>query len=1315
MRRRKTTAWLALLLVLVAAPAFGQGASTTTSLSGVVQDKDGGRIPGATVVIKNKATNETKQTATNTEGSYSFPALDPGTYSVTITLPSFKQAVIDDVRLLAATPRTLPATTLEVGALTETVTVKGGSELVRTETPTVSTTIQSELIRSLPRADRNALNFLVFLPGVATPTSNARGSTISGLPQNTINITLDGVSQSNNLQTGDGFFTLVTPRLDAIEEVTMTTAAAGADSSGQGATQVRFVTRSGTNVFQTSLYEYFRHKSLNSNTFFNRLAGLDRPRVTVNTYGGRVGGPIVLPGLFDGHGKAFFFFNLEESWQPLQTRRTRTILRESARLGDFTYNLTSPNTVNLFQLAGNNGHTSTVDPTIGALLQSIRGSVNSAIQSGIGSITASATDPNRETFDFLSDARVVRHSPTFKIDVNLTNRHRLSGSYYWQGFSDDPDTLNNADPVFPGFPGKGITASQRTNGALSLRSTLSTNMVNSVSGGWQWTPEDFFGNITAADFDTQGSYAIALGFGLNNATQNGVNTPSGRVRINWNVDDNFNWLKGNHSITTGFSFSRFEHHGDNWNNAPNITLGLNTTFDPAAGVGATNMFQNAAGFLPGATTTDLGNARAMYALLTGRVTQIGGTGRINEAGDQYIYNGHLQQRVRMDEYGWYGQDSWRWKPNLTITMGLRYELQMPLVPTNGTFTTSTMTDLCGPSGEGNFRGRQCNLFAPGSLLNPTQVPTYVFYNAGNAGYSVDKNNFAPNVGASWRPNVQNGWLRRMLGDPEQATISGGFSRSFNRERLDTFLNVFSGNPGGTTPATRGTQGGQFTLVDTTAGQTWPLLLRECSPNNGGRCAQPSFQQTPVFPILASFANGNDIRVFDPTLQTPYTDSWQIGLQRAVNRDTVVEMRYIGNVNRKPWGSENWNNENILENGFLDEFKLAQANLRANIAAGRGNTFAYTGFGDTSPLPIFLTHFAGGGIDGRLTANSTNASLYSSTNFTNSTFVNALNIYNADPYGVAASLWTTGTLRTNMNAAGFPSNFWVLNPLVDDATVTRNVPKGSNYHSLQLDVRRRLSHGLQVQGSYTYAIKYNYSIPNADFHEDFMSVRALGDRDPLPHSYKGLWLWELPFGRGKRFGTNVNKWIDTALGGWQFSGTGRVQRPLIRLTNTNLVGMTHEQAQDIFSQLRFSVDPATGSTTVWNMPEDVYTNTRLAYATNATALNGYVPGTEPSGRYFQPADGPFCTLNPGAMALRAGDCTPDLFFNGKWFAEFDFKLAKKFQIGRRATAEFAAEIFNAFRAVNFNQNLNPGTGANTFRITSGGSGARTGQLSWRVSF
>jgi hypothetical protein len=316
--------FLTALVSLVATSAFAQGAAVTGAITGTVVDRDQGVVPGATVEIKNNATGVAQTVVTNSSGAYSFPGLSIGTYTVTVTLSGFKTFVHTEVRLTAGGVANLRAV-LEVGQLTEQVNVKAASELVQTTQTTVSNTVTMETISNLPVVTRNALNFVTFLPGVETP-GTGRASTINGLPQSAINIAIDGVSVSNLLQSGDGFYAMVFPRLDAVQEVTVSGAGAGAESAGGGAVQIKFVTRSGTNQFDTSIYHYFRHPVLNTNYFFNKVNGLDKNEVIVHTYGGRVGGPIVIPGVIDGRGKAFFFFNFEHFYQPTEITRTRTVI-----------------------------------------------------------------------------------------------------------------------------------------------------------------------------------------------------------------------------------------------------------------------------------------------------------------------------------------------------------------------------------------------------------------------------------------------------------------------------------------------------------------------------------------------------------------------------------------------------------------------------------------------------------------------------------------------------------------------------------------------------------------------------------------------------------------------------------------------------------------------------------------------------------------------------------------------------------------------------------------------------------------------------
>ncbi len=238
--------WVLIFAVVTGTPAYGQG-GTTSTLSGTAVDISGAVLPGADVVIKHSGTGFSQSAVTNSQGAFSFPGLNPGTYSVTVTLSGFKTFLANDVVLTSGSGANVRAT-LEIGGLEEQIVVSSSSEIVQTQSSTISSTINANQIIKLPLTSRSAMDFVTFLPGVTTPGGN-RQSQINGLPRGMINITLDGVNiQDNTLRTTDGFFSIVSPRLDAIEEVTVTTAAQGTESA-QGAVQIKFVTRSGTNSF----------------------------------------------------------------------------------------------------------------------------------------------------------------------------------------------------------------------------------------------------------------------------------------------------------------------------------------------------------------------------------------------------------------------------------------------------------------------------------------------------------------------------------------------------------------------------------------------------------------------------------------------------------------------------------------------------------------------------------------------------------------------------------------------------------------------------------------------------------------------------------------------------------------------------------------------------------------------------------------------------------------------------------------------------------------------------------------------------------
>ncbi len=321
---------LALVTGLVfpgAAPAYGQGGGALSSLTGTVVDTTGGAIPGATVVVTDAA-GGSFTAVTNAQGVFSLPSMNPGTYAVTVTLSGFKTAVVSDVRLQPGQPFNVKVQ-LELGQLQETVNVASAPSCINTQTATVSSTLNANQLNRMPSVTRNALNAIIFLPGVNTPTTN-RNSTVNGLPESFLYITLDGVTNQDNFnKTTDGFFASVYPRQDAVEAVTVTTAASGANQGGSGAVSINFVTRSGTNQYTGSAYQSYRNPAMNTNYWFNENAGLPN-EIRLHQFGARFGGPIVA-------NKAFFFVHYEHLRFPNSFTRTRTTFADEVLDGWFPY------------------------------------------------------------------------------------------------------------------------------------------------------------------------------------------------------------------------------------------------------------------------------------------------------------------------------------------------------------------------------------------------------------------------------------------------------------------------------------------------------------------------------------------------------------------------------------------------------------------------------------------------------------------------------------------------------------------------------------------------------------------------------------------------------------------------------------------------------------------------------------------------------------------------------------------------------------------------------------------------------------------
>ena len=425
-----------------------------------------------------------------------------------------------------------------------------------------------------------------------------RDSTINGLPEQTINITLDGVNVNNNQdKAGDGFYAMVSPQLDAIEQVTLTTAAQGADSAGQGAVQISFVTRSGTNTLSRHGLRLLprtpaQHQLLDQREEQPRQEP-DHPAPARRQP--RRSDPD--SGLYDGSGKAFFFFNYEEFYQPTEATRTRTILNPNAQQGVFTYNasaggLTGTRSVNLLELAARNGQTATFDPTVQALLDpDPRGDADRQ-----GTSRRSRTRSNTQSYIFQSPGKGVEHLPTTKVDFNLTPEHRLSGTYYWQEVNRLPDIQNSGDYASRACRATATTSRIARWARRRLRSTVSPNMVNELVVGWQWSPGYFGSGVQAAQYQNQGGFSLDMPL-ISAATTPATPRHGGedpRNTPNWNIDNTLNWQRGKHSL----SFGGVDDEGRLsarrvFTAVPTVNFGVQTTLDPADAMFTTANFEGA--------------------------------------------------------------------------------------------------------------------------------------------------------------------------------------------------------------------------------------------------------------------------------------------------------------------------------------------------------------------------------------------------------------------------------------------------------------------------------------------------------------------------------------------------------------------------------------------------------------------------------------------------------------------------------------------------------------------------------------------------
>jgi hypothetical protein len=1083
---------------------------TVGAIAGTVADPGGDVVPGATVKLRDERTNQSRETATNDSGAFRFSDLQAGTYEVTITLSGFQSAVYKSVSVESARTTDL-AVKMQVGQLSEAVEVSGAAPALEVTSNTLSTTVTNKEVQNLPLAGRSVLNFALLVPGAQTAGVDPRQSTYQGMPGATINITVDGIN--NNSQAfksgGTSFFATVPPRLDAIEEVSVSTGGLGADSGAEGAVNIRFVTRRGSNAFHGGGFFQKVHEKFNANNYFNNAQNIAKARSRRNEFGGNLGGPII-------HNKAFFFVNWEEARVPTQVTLQRSVLTEEATRGIYRYRGTDgvERTANLFDLARANGFQGTADPIIAGQLSRINGTfANGAL---------SPADLYRNNLRWNEPQPAYEHYPTARIDYQVSSKFSVNGA------------LNVYDRDIDGirwFPGDftPLTVFQNTwlIGSTAANWTITPTTMMEVRYGLQRNQDTYNIGETIDNFDINGRLGrLTYPFQLTPAAPNQLQID--RNNALHQIYDNITMVRGNHTYTMGGSFRwiRWFDADFQGGGVPGYSFGI------AAGDPAANMFTTAT--LPGISTNDVATAQSLYAFLTGRVSGIAAQRGVNPDTLQYEDNKQLRRDDRRQDGGLYIQDSWRVDPRFTLNYGLRWQASGNIYSKTGVYTSPTPEALLGPS---------TSLFAPGQLNGSTDPLIELRPRT----YKNDYNNFAPNVGFSWNPSFEKGGLLGKLSGGDKAVIRGGWSMSYFDEGLNTFINTSGSNPGliqrlSLNPGQPGFTAGGLSLSS-------PLPALTAFPSSFA----PPFRQADY-----TFS-GSGFATTETEMHTPYVQTWNIGIQRELAANTVVEMRYVGNRATR-WHGYDINEVNIFENGFLQEFTNAQQNLAINRAAGV-ESFQNRGLPGQAALPIFDAAFGARGGQAAVAA----ASGYGNANF-------ITNLTQGGAGALATSLAGTNTYlcrmvgsslepcgRLGYNAAGpYPINFFQANPFIAGtgalATLMSDDGSFANYHGLQLEFRRRYSKGFSINANYSFAKALGdmFADPTSGIR-NYTTLRDRSlDRAPsafdIRHALQANWSWELPFGGEHRLRAG-NGLVDRVIGGWSVSGITRWQsgRPF-RLTS-----------------------------------------------------------------------------------------------------------------------------------------------------------------------
>jgi len=1208
--------WMLLCILSTAAPTFAQFA--TTSLRGTIKDPAGALVPGARVTLTDNSTGQTLAATGSSAGQYIFSQVPPAKYTITVSATGFS-----DQKKVAELLVNQPATIdffLSIQANTVTVDVSAVAQTLNTSDASLGNAADNAEIQSIPSETRNVPDLLSLQPGVlymAPPgygAGDSRTGAVNGARSDQGNVTLDGVDDNDQIG-GLAFTGVLRTTQDSIEEFRVTTGDSNADSGRSSGAQVSMVTKTGTNKFHGAAYEYNRNSFGESNNWFVKQAELSGnqknlpPKLIRNIYGADLGGPIK-------RDKLFFFGNYEAERHVENQQVTRTSPTASYQAGNLTYlSGGNPVTVTAAQVTALdagclvcNSSEYSGGPGPNANTLALFNSMPAA------NGTVNGDGYNEGSYTFASPAPIHLNTSIVRFDWVPSDKQRI----FVRGNLQDDAT--SYPEQFPGQP---------------AASALIDNS-KGLTGGETWTISSRLINDIRYGYIRQGYKKSGQGKGeyidfrfLDAATAETRNSITS-VPVN-NLVDNLSWTKGSHT----FQF------GANWRLVQQNHSGDGNSYNSAT----TNPYWFH-GNAPGQGQVDSGFANSYeiaFANLVGAIPQV--TDNFNykltsaASGTALAEGSYLQRHFKANEFEYYIQDSWRARPNLTVTFGIRHSLLQTPYETSGQEVTPTIDTH-------NWYLRRESAAQSGTIyeedLNFSPAGNYY----GKPGYwPMNKHDIAPRLAVAYSPNSKTS-LR---------VGAGIYYDHYGEALVNTFSNEGSFGMSSSISNPAGVYGIEGTVPfcgtpGCNAQGTYPAAPRFNARQTLPPISLGTLANTISFPYLYPQGNFSIQWGLDSKIKTPYSETFDVSVQRELPGGFTLEAAYVGRLGRHLLQQLDLSEpvDYVDPSGAGDYYAAGRA-LSRQVDLNGGDP---TKWANVPTIQYFENVFP------------FMASVGPGTTATQNIYANEWAPYRSQ-FGATTSLSDIDFYCAYGCPAGWQPHFWQdqFSSLYALSSIGM-----SYYDSGQFTLRHPASHGLTIDLSYTWSHSLDDGSDTERSNEfggfssntgAFSAIlntwkphlnRGSSDFDTR-HLITGNWVYELPFGRGKALAANSSSVLNAIIGGWQWSGVNR--------WSSGLPWSIIEPG--------WSTDWQIESYAVNTQPiktSKQYVNGNPTYLPNPTAINnGAATGS------------PIRLPYPG----EAGQRNP---FRGDGYFEIDSGVSKSWKIAEVGALKFAWEDYNVSNSVRF---------------------------------